>query len=114
MTIHTPGVWSVAPSSNKGNGSGWRDLRGISGYDGGSMYLGEALEADAARIVRCVNAHDGLLAAADAVSMFDTYDGAWLALQGICPSIAQAIANEIHDLQDQCRAAIAKATGSAS
>jgi hypothetical protein len=46
MSKHTPGPWVVATSSNKHNGSGWRDIHSTSGPFAPS-YVGEALEDDA-------------------------------------------------------------------
>jgi hypothetical protein len=46
MTKHTQGQWIVAPSSNKGNGSAWRDIHSTGGPFSPS-YVGEALEQDA-------------------------------------------------------------------
>ena len=46
MSKPTPGPWVVAPSSNKHNGSGWRDIHSTSGPFAPS-YVGEALEDDA-------------------------------------------------------------------
>jgi hypothetical protein len=46
---HTPGPWKAVPSSNKGNGSGWRDIVSMGGAFTPS-YVGEALDQDAALI----------------------------------------------------------------
>lgn len=43
---HTPGPWIIAPSSKKGNGTGWRDIHST-GAVFSPCYVGEALEQDA-------------------------------------------------------------------
>lgn len=43
---HTPGPWSVRPSSNAENGAAWRDIVS-DGQAFGPSYVGEALERDA-------------------------------------------------------------------
>lgn len=43
---HTPGPWSVRPSSNAKNGAAWRDIVS-DGEAFGPSYVGEALECDA-------------------------------------------------------------------
>lgn len=58
---HTPTPWALAQSSNPKNGTKWRDLRAMGAF--GEMYIGEALEQDAAHIIHCVNMHDALVAA---------------------------------------------------
>jgi hypothetical protein len=60
-TSHTPTPWTTGISSNKKNGDAWRDI--LADWNGKPLYLGEAQKNDAAFIVRCVNAHDDLVAA---------------------------------------------------
>jgi len=43
---HTPGPWSIRPSSNPKNGFGWRDIVS-EGAEFKPSYVGEAMEADA-------------------------------------------------------------------
>jgi len=43
---HTPGPWTVAPSSNPKNGSGWRDIHSLGG-EFSPAYIGEAMAYDA-------------------------------------------------------------------
>jgi len=83
MHAHTQGPWIVAPSSNKGNGSDWRDIHSIGGEFSPS-YVGEALEQDAYLIA----------AAPDLLSLVR----AWLMTDPHGPH------------SDKCREAIAKAT----
>lgn len=47
-TKHTPGNWTFRPTTNPKNGSGWRDILAPSEF--GPMYIGEAMERDAALI----------------------------------------------------------------
>lgn len=64
---HTPGEWKVADSDpmlilddyNSGKGP-WRFIAGTRDAEFGALPAAEA-EANAARIVRCVNAHDALV-----------------------------------------------------
>jgi hypothetical protein len=75
-TSHTPTPWTTGISSNKKNGDAWRDI--LADWQGKPLYLGEAQKDDAAHIVRCVNAHDDLVAALAAVindwsSQFERY-----------------------------------------
>lgn len=46
---HTPGPWEVRPSSNRLNGTAWRDIVSM-GTEFTGAYVGEALEQDAALI----------------------------------------------------------------
>lgn len=46
---HTPGPWEVRPSSNKDNGTDWRDIVSL-GTPFTPSYVGEALVQDAALI----------------------------------------------------------------
>lgn len=43
---HTPGPWSIQPSSNPKNGTAWRDIVST-GCEFSPSYVGEALERDA-------------------------------------------------------------------
>jgi hypothetical protein len=49
MEKHTAGPWETRPSSNKNNGSDWRDIVSLGGEFSPS-YVGEALDRDASLI----------------------------------------------------------------
>ncbi len=89
---HTPTPWTIAPSSNPHNGTDWRDVRAHGEF--GEMYLGEALEQDAAHIVRCVNSHDALVEALRYVRQFyqDNFDIMPVAFQTVDSEIERALA----------------------
>ena len=73
---HTPGPWAVAASSNPDNGTGWRDIVST-GTVFSPSYVGEALDVDAAFIVRACNAHDELVAALEwALTSLETVNAA--------------------------------------
>jgi hypothetical protein len=72
MHKHTQGPWIVAPSSNKGNGSGWRDIHSISGEFSPS-YVGEALEQDARLIAAAPDLLKALERIAAGQEMTDAY-----------------------------------------
>jgi len=93
---HTPGPWAVAPSSNKGNGSGWRDIVSLGG-EFSPAYVGEAIERDAVLIA----AAPELLAALESVCNW-------------ADMFRDSLAYESGRSQiDAARAAIQKATGAA-
>lgn len=56
---HTPGPWRVTTTSNKGNGSDWRDIIGTSNF--GDIYVAEALKQDAALIAAAPELLEALL-----------------------------------------------------
>ena len=60
---HTEGPWEVRPSSNRGNGTEWRDIVSMGGEFKPS-YVGEALEQDA----RLIAAAPELYAVLDDIS----------------------------------------------
>ena len=95
---HTPGPWSVRPSSNAKNGAAWRDIVS-DGQAFGPSYVGEALERDAY-----------LIAAAP-----DLFEIA-RAIVAVCDSgkHADMACMEGSPLVDAARAAIAKAEGGAA
>jgi len=59
---HSPLPWEARPSSNKGNGTAWRDIVST-GAAFAPCYVGEAIDANAELIVRAVNSHAELVAA---------------------------------------------------
>lgn len=94
---HTPGPWSVRPSSNAENGAAWRDIVS-DGQAFGPSYVGEALERDAYLIA----------AAPELLAALET---AYMALIGYLP----AHRNDVTDAAiGAARAAITKATGEAA
>ena len=69
--MHTQGPWIVAPSSNKGNGSDWRDIHSTGGEFSPS-YVGEALVQDA----QLIAAAPELLEALQLIANTDPVDAA--------------------------------------
>jgi plasmid maintenance system antidote protein VapI len=55
---HTPEPWCVGNHPGDSSGTGWREILASSEF--GPMYLAQALEANARRIVACVNACAGI------------------------------------------------------
>jgi hypothetical protein len=70
--MHTQGPWIVAPSSNKGNGSDWRDIHSI-GEEFSPSYVGEALEQDAQLIAAAPDLLKALERIAAGQEMTDAY-----------------------------------------
>jgi len=93
---HSPLPWEARPSSNKGNGTAWRDIVST-GAAFAPCYVGEAIDANAELIVRAVNSHAELVAALRHVLAI--YEG---------PQPMR------HDTLDMIRAALAKAEGGAA
>ena len=98
---HTPGPWAIAASSNPDNGTGWRDIVST-GTVFSPSYVGEALDDDAAFIVRACNSHDDLLAA---LSDFREWHA------NNFDDFAPDINAQLLCLDNAAHAALAKATG---
>ncbi len=96
---HTPGPWIVAPSSNNGNGTAWRDILST-GTEFAPSYVGEALEQDA----RLIASAPDLLAALENVLMY------CVTPKGM-PDANKGRSAEQQFAYDQARAAIAAARG---
>jgi hypothetical protein len=115
-TTHTQTPWTVAPTSNKMNGSAWRDIVSTGG-EFSPAYVGEAIDRDAELIVRAVNSHAAMLAALEdasfALDTIATWDKARRAKMhadgerdSICAGKGYCEINA-----DKARAAIAAAKG---
>ena len=65
---HTPGPWTVAPSSNPKNGSGWRDIHAL-GSEFSPAYVGEAMLYDAQLIAAAPELLDALLLLCDNIEL---------------------------------------------
>jgi hypothetical protein len=57
----TPGPWTVGGHPGDDSGTNWREILAPSAF--GSVYVAQALEADARLIVKAVNSHDALYGA---------------------------------------------------